>query len=258
MRDKYNKVCPICGIKFPRTKEFFHSDKCSSDGLKTRCKKCLNASQRKGRVVDLLNRTCSKCKKTYPRTTEYFYKNNQAWDGLTCKCKECIKKEPHNWAKNNPEKAKVTRQRANLKYRTGKREQRLENARKRNKIRYKTEPAYRMRMVLSQRLYNSLKGRIKEETTMLLLGCSINDFVLWIEDKFQDGMSWDNHGNAINQWNLDHIKPCASFNLENIEEQRKCFHYTNYQPMWSKPNRVKSSVFDGYFYSHGEPIRAIA
>ena len=31
-------------------------------------------------------------------------------------------------------------------------------------------------------------------------------------------MTWDNHGIY---WEIDHIKPCSSFNLTNIEEQKQ-------------------------------------
>ena len=48
-------------------------------------------------------------------------------------------------------------------------------------------------------------------------------------------MSWDNQG----EWHIDHIIPCASFDLTNEEEQEKCFHYTNLQPLWAIDNMVK-------------------
>ena len=49
-------------------------------------------------------------------------------------------------------------------------------------------------------------------------------------------MSFDNYG----LWELDHIKPISSFNLDNIEEQKKCFNYTNIQPLWKEDNMKKS------------------
>jgi hypothetical protein len=35
--------------------------------------------------------------------------------------------------------------------------------------------------------------------------------------------------------------PCSSFNLENIDEQRQCFHYTNLQPLTISENRSKGN-----------------
>jgi hypothetical protein len=44
-------------------------------------------------------------------------------------------------------------------------------------------------------------------------------------------MSWDNYGKF--GWHLDHIKPCKRFDLTSKDEQKKCFHYTNMQPLWA-------------------------
>jgi len=57
-------------------------------------------------------------------------------------------------------------------------------------------------------------------------------------------MSWDNYGTGYNgkgmeQWHIDHIIPCASFDLSKPSEQKKCFHYTNLQPLWAKDNLRK-------------------
>jgi hypothetical protein len=48
-------------------------------------------------------------------------------------------------------------------------------------------------------------------------------------------MSWNNYG----KWHLDHIKPCASFDLSKKQEQKICFHYSNFQPLWAKDNLIK-------------------
>ena len=77
----------------------------------------------------------------------------------------------------------------------------------------------------------------KCDSTMKLLGCSIQDVRHHLEKQFAVNMSWDNHG--FSGWHIDHIKPCASFDLTKEDEQRKCFHYTNLQPLWAKENLQK-------------------
>lgn len=42
-------------------------------------------------------------------------------------------------------------------------------------------------------------------------------------------MNWINQGTV---WEVDHIKPCSLFDLSKENEQQKCFHYTNLQPLF--------------------------
>ena len=92
-----------------------------------------------------------------------------------------------------------------------------------------------------------LRGRIsavikgsKSKSTMELVGCDISDFIAHIESQFQLGMKMDNYG----RWHIDHRKPCASFDLTDEEEQKKCFHFTNLQPLWGKENLSKGAKFN--------------
>jgi len=95
---------------------------------------------------------------------------------------------------------------------------------------------YKILCNLRTRLSIVLKGKPKLETTMKLVGCSIDFLKQHLEKKFTECMTWDNYG----YWHIDHIKPCASFNMSNSEDQKLCFHYTNLQPLWAKENLRKS------------------
>ena len=75
-----------------------------------------------------------------------------------------------------------------------------------------------------------LNNAIKSNSSIKLLGCSIEFLRQYIESKFTKGMSWENHG--LYGWHIDHIKPCSSFNLSDSEQQKLCFNYTNLQPLW--------------------------
>ena len=54
-----------------------------------------------------------------------------------------------------------------------------------------------------------------------------------------DGMTWDRFMKGEIQ--IDHIKPCAEFDLTKEEEQRICFHYKNLQPLWELDNLKKGT-----------------
>jgi len=66
---------------------------------------------------------------------------------------------------------------------------------------------------------------------------SIAELALHLEMKFKNGMSWGNYG----QWHIDHMIPCSKFDLTHSEQQRKCFHFSNLQPLWAIENIVKSN-----------------
>jgi hypothetical protein len=99
--------------------------------------------------------------------------------------------------------------------------------------------------VLRIRLCNVVRchGGKKLTSTVALLGCSIEDLKLHLESQFKPGMTWENYGRkkGIQCWEIDHILPCASFDLTDPEQQKRCFNYTNLQPLWAKDNQSKSS-----------------
>jgi hypothetical protein len=76
---------------------------------------------------------------------------------------------------------------------------------------------------------------------MDLTGCSVHELCIHLESKFKHGMTWENYG----EWHVDHIRPCASFDLLKVDEQRQCFHWTNLQPLWALENLRKSSRWNG-------------
>jgi hypothetical protein len=39
-----------------------------------------------------------------------------------------------------------------------------------------------------------------------------------------------------NGWHIDHKKAVTKFDLSLIKEQKKCFRYTNLQPLWAGEN----------------------
>ena len=101
--------------------------------------------------------------------------------------------------------------------------------------RRKKDPAFKILTILRGRIRQALKGYNKSNLTVKLLGCSIEEFWIHLEKKFTKGMTRENHG----EWHVDHIIPCASFDLSKPEEQAKCFHYTNLQPLWAIDNLKK-------------------
>jgi len=96
---------------------------------------------------------------------------------------------------------------------------------------------------LRHRTYSSLiaKNASKNFKFKEYIGCSISKLKAHLEEQFTKGMSWNNYG----KWEIDHVRPCASFDLSKPEEQLECFNYKNLQPLWAKDNMKKGGKYYG-------------
>jgi excisionase family DNA binding protein len=99
----------------------------------------------------------------------------------------------------------------------------------------------RMVAAMRGRIRSIICGNAKADTSMRLLGCTREAFREHIEKRFKPGMTWDNYG--LNGWTVDHIIPCAQFDLSDPDHQRVCFHYTNLQPLWHIENIKKGKKY---------------
>jgi len=106
--------------------------------------------------------------------------------------------------------------------------------------RYASEITFRIRHALRARLRLALKHRgiAEPRTTLELVGCTPSDLRLHLERQFLPGMTWSNHG----QWHIDHIIPCAQFDLTSSAARKRCFHFSNLQPLWASENIRKGGV----------------
>jgi len=175
------------------------------NNIENKCKDQPSNHRTLHEIIDgIIGKKCCKCK-DWKSLTEYNSCNSH-WDKLRVECKECLIK----WRKENRDKIQHT----NTAY---------EKNRKLTDAEFKLVKALRSRLGSALRRQNSNKNT----KTIELLGCSVSFLKGYLEAKFKEGMTWENHG----EWHIDHIKPCASFNLLDEEEQKKCFHYTNLQPL---------------------------
>lgn len=96
------------------------------------------------------------------------------------------------------------------------------------------DPIFKLKFSISRMIRNSLKnkGFIKYKKSKEILGCSIEDFKKYIENKFDESMNWENYGKV---WDLDHIIPLSTAETE--EDVIRLNYYTNLQPLDSHINR---------------------
>lgn len=150
------------------------------------------------------------------------------------KNREKILERNKKWILKNIEYKKEYDKERQQELKSKKSEQKLINYHKR-----KSDALYRIKRSLRARLYFAVKNNSKFSSTIKLLGCTMDEFKAYLESKFKNGMNWNNYG--FNGWHIDHIVPCASFDLTKPEQQKKCFHYTNLQPLWAIENLKKGA-----------------
>jgi hypothetical protein len=187
---------------------------------------------------------CSKCKET--KLYIDFPRDRRSKDGYTSSCKSCRYKKSNEWARKNYKDNKKEVLEKNKAWRSENwdsvSKQRKEsgyNIRSQKKW-YHNKAKYDIQHVLKERLRKRIRNVVskgyKSSATLELLGCTIEQLRLHLESQFQEGMNWANYG----EWHIDHIQPCCSFDLSIEENQKKCFHYSNLQPLWAKDNLKKS------------------
>ena len=147
-------------------------------------------------------------KKEYDREYRLNNNNNKQMREHYLKNKEHYKEQQKGYT-SKPETQELRRNRANE--------------------RYKTDINYRILKLCRTRLWQALKGINKSASTMELIGCTPDELRQHLESKFEPWMNWENQG--LGGWDMDHIKACFHFNLEDPKQQRACFNWSNLQPM---------------------------
>jgi len=213
---KNTKICSVCNLE--QDINNFHKNKNSLDGHKSKCKECRKQES----------------KERYLNNIEYFEKyRKENRDKINAKLTE--------WRKNNPEYRRTYYEKnyeKEIGYYKSKHEKNKKNQTEYVKKKYKNDILYSLKIKLNGRLHKVLKRNNFEKKYRFteILGCSLEEFKLYFESKFTEGMSWNLMGKEIH---IDHIIPCASAKTE--EEMIKLFHYSNLQPLWVKDNIKKSN-----------------
>ena len=178
-------------------------------------------------------KTCSKCKVF--KSFGEFSKDKQKKDGFRYDCKSCVMEyfaaNADKWKLYNREyyqKNKVKHNTRQIQY---------------NKTRRQTDEAFNLLHKLRQRLHHALNGNRKSTSTMKLTGMeSSQDILKYLYEK-----SPRFEGVPLTELHVDHIIPCAAFDMLSVDHQRVCFHYTNLQLLTPTENRSKNdSVPPGF------------
>lgn len=143
-----------------------------------------------------------------------------SWDRYRKANLEKRREATRTYRLNNPDKVKESNRLSN-------------NSRKRNLV-------HKIGHTLRNRTRLAIKNNQKVGSAVKDLGCTVEEFKLYVENLFLPNMTWDNW--SRHRWHLDHIIPLSSFNLSDRKEYLKACHYTNIQPLWAKDNLIKGAT----------------
>jgi hypothetical protein len=135
-------------------------------------------------------------------------------------------------------------------------ERHLKWMRERRKQRVASDPAYKLSIAMRRRFYMAVRNQvydgwnIRSGEAVRMLGCSMAEFVAYIESLWGDGMTWANW--ARDGWHIDHIIPFSAFDMTDDEQRRAACHYTNLRPLWAKDNLRKGAKVDASFSRKGK------
>ena len=245
---------------------------------RNQCKECRSTKYKEYSKIKLTehystfdgDKTCSSCEKVL--TLENCTKNRPI-------CKLCYNTKTNDYKKNNKDKVsqcnkeyheankdkiadyykkhydenKDTYLKNNQKWRSENREY----TREKENERLRTNPDLRLRKNCRKRIWSALKGiGYKEASSIEYLDCDVKFLKIWLEYNFQDGMSFDNYGPY---WHVDHVIPCAKFDLKKPKEIAHCFHWVNLKPMKGSENMSKHANIDNIeILSHYQTVEAFA
>lgn len=184
---------------------------------------------------EIKTKKCSKCQNL--KSTDEFGVDRKMKDGLKRYCKVCRKNE------SDKEKDKKRKQEWYLKNKelTINRscirqiEKRVERGEYLKEYYKKNPHIYSWRSLV----YRTLNGKIKNSSTIDLLGYSYKELKEHITSLFTDGMSWDNYG----EWHIDHVKPLSSFDDNTPIHVVNAL--SNLQPLWATTREINGVIYEG-------------
>jgi hypothetical protein len=155
---------------------------------------------------------------------------------------KCEAKMHEWWLKNRHIKNEKNRIFMSKYYKTPEGKSYTKNYRERKK----DDPNWLLRKNLAGRVREAVKKQYSKKAykSMELIGCTIQELRDHLESQFTEGMTWDNMGRG--GWHIDHIIPCAFFDLSKPSHQKVCFNWQNLQPLWESDNCAKGDKIPWY------------
>jgi len=239
------KICNECNLELPIS-DFYIKNK-DRGTYECRCKKC-HYKYNKGYMQ---NYNSIPEKKEKIRENRKAYKKKKALeakiirDNLKAEKQGLLGIELENKRKEKEqqdlireEKKRMIAYRKTDEYRIELKKKDNERRYEKWKFKFKNDPLF----ALKKRLRTLIRGSFRKSgytnfkaRTEEIVGISFNEFKVYMESKFVNGMNWENRS----EWHIDHIIPLSTAKSE--QELIALSHYTNLQPLWVIDNLKKGN-----------------
>jgi hypothetical protein len=222
-------------------------------------------------------KVCSKCgeEKELNKDNFAFLNYHNLWAAQCRVCSRIAKRKYYNnnkekchaatkrWSERNPDKCKIHSKKSHKKYYNKNRGKILEKKREYNKRpevkerhnkwcrdRRKNNPVYRVKTNVSRAVNDGLTRQLSSKrgrSVWEFLDYSPKELAEYLESKFEDWMTWNNHGvhrnDGIRRWNVDHIIPQSDLPYDSMEHPNflKCWALSNLRPLEARKNIIEGS-----------------
>jgi hypothetical protein len=252
------KICNVCDIE----KEYseFYKSISYKDGYMNQCKDCKKQyaalyREQNEEKIKILNKVSGK--KWRLKNNEKSKEQSKNWRDSN---KDYIKVYYKNYYEVNIDKIsqyrtenkEYTKIYNSIYYNKNKFELRIKNDLYKKERKLK-DPLFKLSENIRTLIHNSFNrnSEVKSKKTNEILGCSFDEFKLYLESKFDYWMTWENRGlynGELNYgWDIDHIIPISS--AESESDIIRLNHYTNLQPLCSNVNRnIKKNKLENEIY----------
>lgn len=199
----------------------------------------------------------------YAKNRDEVRRKNREWrranpDKAKSYVKRFVEKNPE-WRKGYEAKARAKRPKSDVSVRRAEvaalrerdpeefKRQKVARQIERQRERWATDPDFRLKMLCRNRAQRAIRGQLSPRATMALLGCDTPTVRAWLE---RDGAKVD--WVSRDGWHIDHVRPVASFDMNDTEQRRAALHYTNLQLLPAGANRRKHAKWDGKSWRSGK------
>jgi hypothetical protein len=232
-------ICKKCEVVKELNSDNFKPEKKTALGFDTTCRKCRCKRQSEIRKDDpeRFKKKDAKSRETdrYKKYQNEYRLNNFEKLKEDCRGRYFKNKEPY-LKRSKDQKIRLGDSYKEYQKAYRKKNRKELNAKYLHKL--KTDPVAKLKHGLRCRFNKLIKGHNKQNSVLNYIGCDVDFLKDYLSSKFKDDMSWENHGIV---WHIDHIIPCASFDFCNEEDLKKCWHYTNLQPLYALENLIKGN-----------------